>query len=306
MLDNAATRGYSDCPASLRHGAAPTPTRRKGGLAVIDEVDLVKLLGTRFVARKDVKAFQSDDGAWYPDRTPMTMQDFRDHFSGTRTMGHYLLDQEDRCKFFAFDIDLAKHGKNCTTQGCKGGCVPYHGADNVLYNLDVRQVWAAGPEAYGFVDGDLPLFYDNLTMDLKCMAEGLARYTNRTLGIPVAIATSGHKGLHVYGFTGEVPAEAAKALALQVLTTYGCFYASRGDNFWRHSEQYESLEIEVFPKQTTLDGKDLGNLMKLPLGVHRVTKRRAEFIHVKGALGILGPTDVMEPERALGGDLPWE
>lgn len=273
---------------------------------MIDSVELVKALGTRFVARKDVKSFQAEDGAWYPDRSPMTMADFEAHFNGSKTMGHYLLDTDSNCKLFAFDIDLAKHDRTCEDRTCKGGCVQYTGADNVLYTINPREVWQADRAAYGLVDGDLPLFHDLLTMDLKCMAEGLARYANRVLNLPVSIATSGGKGLHVYVYTGLMPAETARHAALTVLTGMGCFEPFRGENFWRHTQYYPALDIEVFPKQTSLDGKDLGNLMKLPLGVHRVTKQRAEFIHTKGALGRLTPADVMDPERALTGDLPWE
>lgn len=259
-------------------------------------VELVKLIGNRFIARKDVKAFQADDGAWYPDRTPMTMSDFEAHLAGTKTMGHYLLDQQDHCKLFAFDLDLAKHDRDCEDKTCKGGCVLYEGGDGITYRINPREMWQHPNEVYPDIN---PL----LTMDLRCMAEGLAGYTHRTLGIPIAIATSGHKGLHVYGFTDLIPAEAARHLALQVLTGFGCFVPFRGENFWRHESAYRALEIEIFPKQTTLEGKDLGNLMKLPLGVHRVTKKRAEFLSCKVGMDTISP---MDPERALEGDLPWE
>jgi len=38
-----------------------------------------------------------------------------------------------------------------------------------------------------------------------------------------------------------------------------------------------AFSIEVFPKQTSLSGKGLGNLVKLPLGVHRLTGKRSYF-----------------------------
>lgn len=37
--------------------------------------------------------------------------------------------------------------------------------------------------------------------------------------------------------------------------------------------------LEVFPKQDRLSGKGLGNLVKLPLGIHRLTGKRSFFIH---------------------------
>ena len=226
-----------------------------------DEVrELVRELGSRFIARKDVKAFQRNDGAWFPDRNPFTMQDFRDHLAGTKTLGHYLLDENSNCKLFAFDIDLVKHGQNCPGPGCKGCPVDFLGMEidpetgNVIlngleYSRLVRDAFK-NPGEYEC--------YETLVINLRCMADGLARMIHRKYGIPVAIAKSGSKGLHVYGFTGEMPAEVQKQLALDLLTGTGAFEAVRGDNFWKHSSSYPMLEIEVFPKQTSLDGKDLG------------------------------------------------
>ena len=269
-----------------------------------DEKDLIRLLGTRHIARKDVKAFQSDDGAWYPDRTPFSMQDFRNHFAGTATLGHYMLDADSNCKLFAFDIDLTKHNRNCSpTPGnpCKGCPV-------VFPNLLLRDgmVVAEGEHVVipreGYLSGD-PDIIRTLMINLRCMADGLAYRIHHRLGIPVAIASSGHKGLHVYGYTGLLPAEATKEIALSILREFAVFEAFRGENFWRHKDAYHVLDIEVFPKQTSLDGKDLGNLMKLPLGIHRVTKTKAEFITTKSTVDRLV---TMDPYDALSGDLPWE
>jgi len=38
-----------------------------------------------------------------------------------------------------------------------------------------------------------------------------------------------------------------------------------------------AFSLEVFPKQSSLSGKGMGNLVKLPLGVHRVTGKRSYF-----------------------------
>lgn len=263
------------------------------------EVELTRLLGTRFVQRKDVKAFQKDNGEWYPARDfntgadlPMTQQDFRDHFKGTKTMGHYLVDRSGYCKLFAFDIDLVKHNRDCAGNSCKGCPVPIMGMDGILYEGIPREVW--GPE--GPVT---PV----LTTHLRCMAEGLAIRINRELQISTSIATSGHKGLHVYGFTGTMPAESVREVAVGILERFGCFEPFRGQNFWRHKSEYHTLDIEVFPKQGSLDGKEYGNLMALPLGVHRVTGKRKDFITCKARYDRLIP---MNPTDALNGDLPWE
>lgn len=286
-------------PSPLRRHPTPGQLRSWGKMS--DTRELVKLLGTKFIQRKDVKAFQREDGAWFPDRTKFTMQDFADHLEGRKTLGHYMLDQDGYCKLFAFDLDLVKHARNCTETTCKGCAVTFanlvpddngnpQAQDEPLVGIP-REMYYAGSPAL-----------DTLTINLRCLAEGLALKIDK-IGVPVAVATSGHKGLHVYGFTGSIPAEAARQLALNVLEELSVFEPFRGQNFWRHKFAYEVLDIEVFPKQGSLEGKDLGNLMKLPLGVHRVTGQRAEFISMKSGYSRLVS---MDPTRALDGDLPWE
>ena len=44
-----------------------------------------------------------------------------------------------------------------------------------------------------------------------------------------------------------------------------------------------AFNIEVFPKQDKLTGKGFGNLVKLPLGVHRLTGKKSYFIDDRGA-----------------------
>lgn len=265
--------------------------------------DLVRLLGTRFIERKDVKAFQRDDGAWFPERSKFTMKDFEDHLSGRKTLGHYMLSQEGNCKLFAYDFDLVKHARDCSDNKCKGCAVEFanlvmsesgnpHEVDGSIHRGIPREMFNEQSPAR-----------ETLIINLRCLVEGIALRVNRELGIPVAIATSGHKGLHLYGFTGSMPAEATRKIALSILEEMTVFERFRGDNFWRHKNDFEVVDIEVFPKQTSLDGKDLGNLMKLPLGVHRVTGVRSEFITTKSTLNRLVP---MDPINALEGDLPWE
>lgn len=275
-----------------------------GGAGLTDESrELVRYLGTRFIARKDVKAFQRSDGAWFPDRTPFTMSNFRDHLNGSETLGHYMLSEQDTCKYFAYDIDLVKHDRGCSTQGCKG-CTTR--VEELILNENgnpqkTGAVFDCNPRL-SFAHQDDPA-YRTLLINLRLLSEGLARLINRHLQIPVAIAYSGNKGLHVYGFTGEVAATAAKEIALTLLHDAGPFEAFRGNHFWRHTHEYTMLDIEVFPKQVSLEGKDLGNLMALPLGRHQVTKNEKFFITTQALPDRLVPKD---PMKVLSGDLPWE
>jgi hypothetical protein len=43
------------------------------------------------------------------------------------------------------------------------------------------------------------------------------------------------------------------------------------------------LHLEFFPKQASVKGKGLGNLIKLPLGIHRRTGRRSQLLDDQGA-----------------------
>jgi len=274
---------------SILDGAAPSSRP--------DNRELIKLIGERFISRKDVKAIQHRDGSWSPatdtgkhdgNRLPFTLEDFNRHLAGSLTLGHYMIGTDDTCKLFAFDIDLKKEGRyyplDEATQFLDGGI-----------EINPREVW---------LDETHP-GRDWLRIQLRCMAEGLAININRRLGIPVAVLDSGGKGLHVYGFTGTLPAVAVRASALSILDGLGCFEAVKGENFFAHKwGKYENIEIEVFPKQGSLEGKDLGNLMRLPLGKNQKTGKIASFISMKN--GYDQPWLSMDPLRALTGDLPWE
>lgn len=214
----------------------------------------------------------------------MTLQDFEHHLSGTKTMGHYLVNPElQTCKLFAFDIDVRKPGPGYTPISSSGE--PYN----------PREAWLDPAHE----------MYEFLLKDVRCMAEGLARRVNNLMGIPVAIADSGGKGYHVYCFTGSIPAEAARTLAHGILEGWRCFELVRGQNFWRHTNPdiYQDLEIETFPKQATVNDGGLGNLMALPLGINRKTGNKKCFISVRSELNKISE---MDATRALEGDLPWE
>lgn len=280
------------------------PTIQGGFLSILDggtaaatpNTALIKLIGERFIARKDVKAIQYDDGSWSPvtsnrkadgQRLPFKMDDFTRHLDGSATYGHYLIGTDDTCKLFAYDIDLNKTGRYPDLSS--------EGIFSEWTECNPREAW---------LDSAHPA-REWLQLQLRCMAEGLAYSIHRQLGIPVAVMDSGGKGVHVYGFTGLMPAAMVRSLALGVLDNLGCFEATRGENFYAHKwGAYPNLSIEVFPKQGSLEGKDLGNLMRLPLGVNRKTGNRSQFVTLKN--GYNQPWLSMDPIRAMEGDMPWE
>ena len=244
-------------------------------------------LGRRFILRKDVKSEQGTDGGWYTKEVPWKMADIHDHLAGKKTYGHYLLDDASNTKLFAFDLDLVKEGFYVSTK-----------EDEIMdggQRCNPREV-IHDPSHPG---------REFLIMQLRCMAEALAHKIVRITDgeIPVALAWSGGKGMHVYGFLPQpTPGVEARGLALGILNSFNCFEPVRGNNFFRHSMgAYTNIEIEVFPKQDTLEGKRLGNLMALPLGVHRKTGQKKFFMDCRVEYTVLKPLD---PMKALEGEMP--
>lgn len=220
--------------------------------------DLAVALGRRFVERRDVKAVQHSDGSYAPDRTPFTKRDLRAHVDGSSTLGHYVVSQEGNSRVMAFDIDLNQSGT-------------WTDELDIVHEFNPREAW---------LDASHPARRE-MTRHMRCLAEGLAWRTHRLVDVPVAVSYSGGKGMHVYGFLGSVPAADARAAAREVLDTFGCFEPTRGENFYRHSRgEYSNLSIEIYPKQDSLAGKDLGNLLRLPLGINRRTGQQAFFVRL--------------------------
>lgn len=79
---------------------------------------------------------------------------------------------------------------------------------------------------------------------------------------------SGKKGTHVWLFLSEpVPAEKVRRWIAADFMPY--WQAAAQENGW-------PVALEVFPKQDTV-GAGYGNLVKLPLGIHRVSGARSEL-----------------------------
>ncbi len=91
----------------------------------------------------------------------------------------------------------------------------------------------------------------------------------RSLGVDALLEDSGWKGRHVWIFFREpVPAVAARRL-LRAITGVA-------------ARPPAELQVELFPKQARVQPGGLGNLIKLPLGIHQVTGRRAMLLDRDG------------------------
>lgn len=121
---------------------------------------------------------------------------------------------------------------------------------------------------------------------LKALLDGV--------GLTGLMEDSGWRGRHVWFFLREpVSVKLVHELGQQLLR---CFWP-----------EDEALSLEFFPKQEELKGKGLGNLIKLPLGVHKRTGRRGVLLDDQqreledpwGALHGAKLHDALELEHAL-------
>lgn len=108
-------------------------------------------------------------------------------------------------------------------------------------------------------------------------------------GAAPLIEFSGGKGFHFwYFFDPAVEAAVARSF-LETIRQ-----ALAGD--------ISTFGLEVFPKQDSFSGKGLGNLVKLPLGIHRLTGKRSYFIDCadrsnEAQLGFLAGASLTDPAR---------
>lgn len=237
-----------------------------------DSATIGKLLAGNLIERRDVKAIQLHNGDYQPHRAgpesryqdrplqPFDVQSLTAHVEGTATYGHYLVKPvSDTARCFVFDIDLNQASR-------------YHDPELDLdAEINPREVWA----------GPTTTCKRDLAIQLMVMASGLAYRTHKMLGCKVLVSYSGNKGMHVIGcFDPGTPAEVVRSSAAMVLDSAKCFEPLRGNNFFKHSTGYPSLDIEVFPKQGEVKADGYGNLVRLPLGVNHKSGKKSFFLRL--------------------------
>ena len=162
---------------------------------------------------------------YMPVRRPITEQDFRDHLSGMRTYGIYLMQTDGLVRVGVIDADLRK-------------------------NLREPSLPASQRDA--------------VRRELAYMLERIPSLAQEQ-GLSCIVEFSGAKGYHFW-FPFDGPVEPARLRrVLQGLTN-------------AMASDLSCFAMEVFPKQDSLSGKGLGNLVKLPLGIHRLSGKPSRFI----------------------------
>jgi hypothetical protein len=250
------------------------------------------MIAKRFIQRRDVLAEQTAMQGYRPVRegkdgplVPVTQRALLAHLSGDKTYGHYLLDTDDKCRVFAFDIDLEKNSGPDDPEPHHVGrwaqppdMETWTGSEDtwtsahVIHEFDARESWR---------DRRHPS-RTYLKTQMRYLAGMLARTIHEELELPTAVTYTGAKGIHVYGFTDPLPAEQVREAAQIVLDSLDCFRPSKGKHFFKHVntdpiDGYDNFSIEVFPKQTSIGDGGFGNLMRLPLGVNRKAPKDPTF-----------------------------
>jgi hypothetical protein len=276
--------------------------------------EIANLLAQRFIARTDVKAIQTSNGYMphvedkrRPDETrlPWRREDLISHLNCKQTFGHYIINQKDQCKLFAFDVDLEQTGWLPTLQHPIQSDPWFTDEEMDRYfetfeSCNPRQAW---------LDRRHPGRY-HMKIQFREIAHKLIQAIRDELELPCTAAYSGSKGIHIYAFTGLISAHEAREGARIVLDSIGGLETFRGENFYRFKDQeptagYPNLTIEVFPKQDSLSGKDLGNLMRIPLGRNlKNPKDPTFFMSLWCEMSEMRPVD---PIWALtkGATAPW-
>lgn len=285
----------------------------------MDEVQdktLAKLFAKMFIARPDLRAKQYPDGHYEPERPSqnrpnLVQQGFDmlallEHIAGKASYGHYMIGPDDTVKLFALDIDLEKTDDRFPDKLLR---LPTSQDESGVWGDFVqsnpREFWMTRQQGPGRA---------MIKTQLRMLSHQLARAIQDELQIPVAVAYSGSKGVHVYGFTGPIKAALARQGALLALEATERWVLSRGQNIYTYKapegtdrndpfETYEQYSLEVYPKQDSVKDKDLGNLMRLPCGVNLKSPRdKSFFLDLRAKMSEFAPRD---PIEALTTSDPW-
>jgi len=258
------------------------------------ETSIASLFAKHFIARPDVKAEQTSTGAYHPVQTRFTKEDINNHLARKVSYGHYLINPEtNNCKLFAFDIDFETKGilpVEFDSDGVPG---------EVTQIGNPRELWRNRSYAGRHF----------LKQHLMTVAEKIASTVHKQLEVPVAIAYSGYKGVHVYCLTGNISAEKAREGAKLVMDLCNASIL-HGKNFYSidclwDDEIAKNISIEIFPKQDKVESTHFGNLMRLPLGRNFKSNDPTFFIDLTSSAGNMTPVSPSEIVQYIKNGDPW-
>ena len=233
--------------------------------------EAAKLMGMLFIGRREAKAVFTN-GQWIAKREKYTLGDFREHLFGSTCLGAYLLDADSMVKCIAFDIDVLSSNSDPKNPGEKRGA-PYYLIEDavdsdhseIIGQLDLES--QRGDLESALHDPTHPGHRWACSLVLSAV-QFIKTVVHDTLGLTSTVIITGG-GAHVFVPFGEpIPAAEGRAMAHSVMEGIPIFKRT-SENFYNNSERDPSLTIEIFPKQDALtDSDSLGNLIRLPFGLH--------------------------------------
>jgi hypothetical protein len=184
-----------------------------------------------FSGREGVHASQTEfkkkKTGYVPVYEPLTKSLIKQHLSGDKTLGIYLVKKNNCCSLMAIDIDVNK--------------------------AFLKQFLEDHKER------------KRVKAHLSQTAQNLQDIA-KSAGFSLLAESSGYKGLHLWVFSEiDIPARYWRIIGR-----------------WLVDQLYglpRELSIEIFPKQDKVAENGLGNLVKLPLGIHKVSGNRSLFIN---------------------------
>lgn len=265
--------------------------------------DLAEAILETFVQRRDVYAIQSPNGAYRPVWQELTTQVVERHLAGQMTVGHYMPDAQGMTRAICLDVDLEKEGVWMQYPDLAELPEGLSRADEDAWTAAHVVAHPARPRE-DWLDRAHPgrAWYKQL---LRTVGDALCWGMRTELGVEVLLSYSGSKGVHAYGLTGPIPASEARAgaqLAMDAAAGVlgGQFLPDRGKNFYKivgGAPWAASVSVETFPKQDSLEGKKLGNLLRLPLGRNQKSPDPCFFVDQRAAQTHLDP--VTDPLSVL-------
>ena len=131
--------------------------------------------------------------------------------------------------------------------------------------------------------------YPEVVFQLRVLSRLIMRQlivaaVKQKIKVTPAMAFSGSKGIHVYGWfdRGRTKADIAIELGGLTLDTFqnlGIKFEAVGRSAtFRNECTFPAIDVEIYPKQRTVQDKQYGNLMRLPLGRNLKTNGQSIFL----------------------------
>ena len=230
--------------------------------------EAASLMGKLFIQQRARKAvFRPDHkGKWHwtAINEKYTMDDFVNHLTGTHCLGTYLCDENALVKFLAFDLDLAKESKY----------LEVYDVPQIDALTEAGADWDGYGTSLGVGTGDLEaalhdpdsLAYRWARIELLTAMRAINAAVKEKLELrTLSVVTGG--GAHVLVPLPE-PMAAIDVRSAGIEIASSLYSArQRNDIFFDYGGNNE-LTIEIFPKQDSMEGKEYGNLIRLPFGWH--------------------------------------